>query len=708
MIEPTPELLSSLPKDGGPDYNRLIFEKSPYLLQHAANPVDWYPWSEEAFQQAADADKPVFLSIGYATCHWCHVMEKESFEDHQVAEMINQTFIPIKVDREERPDIDQIYMTVCQSVTGTGGWPLTVLLTPDRKPFFAGTYFPKVSRFGRTGMLDLIPKVAELWEGNREELLVSAEQITEHLRLSGGSEGGKLSRIVLDKAVDNLRARYDAVQGGFGTAPKFPSPHNLIFLLRSWSINRNPELLGMVEHTLKKMRLGGIYDQIGYGFHRYSTDAAWRLPHFEKMLYDQAMQVMAYTEAYQATGKGEYADTAREVLSYVLRDMRSPEGGFYSAEDADSEGEEGLFYTWMLDEFHEILGDEGGELFSSIFNFSQEGNFLDEASRELTGRNLLYLSQPLIRVAEDLGIEVDELRILWDKSRQLLFQIREERVHPLKDDKILTDWNGLMIAAFAKAGSVLEEPSYIQAAKEAADFILDTLREEDGSLLKRYRDGEAALPAHLDDYAFLVWGLIEIYQADFDPNYLRFALEINQRMIDLFWDDQRGGFYFSSGGREDLIHRMKDLYDGALPSGNSIAAMNLIRLGRLVLNPEFEDMVQRIGDSFASQIEQVPLGYTQYLSALHFAIGPSYEVVIAGDPEQESTQMMLNKLRKSYFPHQVVLLRPDQADDWLIENIPALDAQVQINGQATAYVCQNYQCSAPTTDPEKMVELLGG
>jgi uncharacterized protein YyaL (SSP411 family) len=456
------------------------------------------------------------------------------------------------------------------------------------------------------------------------------------------------------------------------------------------------------------MRLGGIYDQIGFGFHRYSTDAAWRLPHFEKMLYDQAMQVMAYLEAYQATGKDEYAETAREVLSYVLRDMHSPEGGFYSAEDADSEGEEGLFYTWLPDEFYEILGDEGGELFNSIFNFEPGGNFIDEATRELTGRNLLYLSQPLERIAEDLGIEEDELNLLWERSRQLLFQVREGRVHPLKDDKVLTDWNGLMIAALAKAGGVLEESSYIQAAKDAADFILDELRDDSGSLLKRFRDGEAALPAHLDDYAFLVWGLIEIYQADFDPEYLRYALEINQQMIDKFWDDQRGGFYFSVGGRSDLIHRAKELYDGALPSGNSIAALNLIRLARLILKPDFEDMVQRIGDSFAAQIEQVPLGYTQYLSALLFAVGPSYEVVIAGDPEQESTQIMLKKLRQGYHPHQVVLLRPDAIDDWLLKTIPALDGQVQLNGKATAYVCQDYQCSAPTTDPEKMIELLGG
>lgn len=706
MIELTPELLKSLPADGGPEYNRLIFEKSPYLLQHAANPVDWHPWGEAAFKKASDEDKPVFLSIGYATCHWCHVMEKESFEDPQVAELINQTFIPIKVDREERPDVDQIYMTVCQSITGTGGWPLTVFLTSEKKPFFAGTYFPKESRSGRTGMLELVPKVAELWESSRDELYQSADQITDHLQNSSGEQTGKLTKTIINKAVEGLRGRYDSVQGGFGTAPKFPSPHNLIFLLRCWSVEKKPELLEIVEKTLQKMRLGGIFDQIGFGFHRYSTDAAWRLPHFEKMLYDQAMLAMAYTEAFQATGKEEYAQTVREIMTYVIRDMTSPEGGFYSAEDADSEGEEGLFYTWVEGQFSEVLGEKGGELFSSIFNFREEGNFLDEATRELTGRNLLYLAQHLSDLAGELGLAEEDLEVLWEKARQLLFQVREERVHPLKDDKILTDWNGLMIAAFAKAGAVLGEPEYLQAAKQAAAFILEVLRDQQGQLLKRYRDGEAALPAHLDDYAFLVWGLIEIYQGDFDPEYLRAALEITEKMIDLFWDEEAGGFFFTIDNQTDLIHRAKELYDGALPSGNSIAALNLIRLARLTSNSEYEKMTHQIGDSFFSQVEHIPIGYTQYLSALLFAYGPSYEVIIAGETDQASTQTMLKELRKGYQPHKVVLLREEKVESWLVDAVPVLESQLPIDGKTTAYVCRDFQCSAPTTEPEEMIDLL--
>ncbi len=707
MIDPSPELLQSLPEDGGSKFNRLIFEKSPYLLQHAANPVNWYPWGGEAFQHAAADEKPIFLSIGYATCHWCHVMEKESFEDPQIADLINQAFIPIKVDREERPDIDQIYMSVCQSLTGSGGWPLTVLLTPDKKPFFAGTYFPKESRSGRAGLMDLIPKVAELWEGNREELLQSAEQITRHLQESGQLRSGRLTQNVIERAVEMLKNRSDAVQGGFGTAPKFPSPHNLIFLLRYGALTQDPEPLEIVERTLQKMRLGGIFDQIGFGFHRYSTDAAWRLPHFEKMLYDQAMQVLAYTEAYQATRKEQYQETVREVLAYVLRDMTSPDGGFYSAEDADSEGEEGLFYTWEEDQFRDILGREGGELFGSIFNFRPEGNFLDEATRQLTGRNLIYLPKELEEIAADLGLSASDLKELWEKSRQLLFDVRELRPHPLKDDKILTDWNGLMIAALAKAGGVLQEEVYIQAAKKAADFILGTLRNENGQLIKRYRAGEAALPAHLDDYAFLAWGLIEIYQADFDPGYFRAALEITEKMIDLFWDQDSGGFYFTVEGQADLIHRAKELYDGALPSGNSVAAMNLIRLARLVANPEYEKMAHQIGDSFYAQVEQIPLGYTHYLNALSFAYGPSHEVVIAGDPDHRSTQDMLEKLRKSYHPQSVTLLRPAALDEWTRHTLPVLESQVPIDGKATAYVCQNFQCSSPTTDPDEMIMLLG-
>jgi len=695
----------SLPAYGGPDYNKLVFEKSPYLLQHAANPVNWYPWGDEAFLEAKKQDKPVFLSIGYATCHWCHVMEKESFEDQEVADLINESFIPIKVDREERPDIDQIYMAVCQAVTGTGGWPLTVLLTPDKKPFFAGTYFPKHGRYGRAGMLELIPQVSNLWQVNRGELLLSADKITDHLQNSNKSQSGQLDQSAARTAYQQLSARFDAIEGGFNPAPKFPSPHNLIFLLRYWYQSKEPQALEMVEKTLQKMRLGGIFDQIGYGYHRYSTDASWRLPHFEKMLYDQAMLVLAYAEAFQATGKEQYALVMREILTYVLRDMTSPEGGFYSAEDADSEGEEGLFYLWTKSEFREYLGKDGADLLVSLFNMTDEGNFEDEATKLATGRNLLYLQEPLSELAIKMGMPEKDLLKLWEASRQLLFDVREERIHPLKDDKILTDWNGLMIAAFAVAGRVLNEPSYISTAKRAANFVWETLRDENGLLMKRFRDSEAGLPAHLDDYAFLVWGMLEIHQADFETEYLKRALDLNQVMLETFWDHDGGGLFFTAADQNDLIHRNREIYDGAIPSGNSVAAMNLIRLARLTSNPELEDMAFQIGKSFAGQINMVPQGHTQFLSAMLFANGPGFEVVISGEYEADDTRIMLDLLRRHYSPNKVLLLRPEEDKD-LIELIPALKYQESLNGKATAYVCQDFQCSAPTTEPNEMLGLL--
>lgn len=694
-----------LPEDGGPDFNRLVFEKSPYLLQHAANPVNWYPWGEDAFLAAKQQDKPIFLSIGYATCHWCHVMEKESFEDQEVAQLINESFIPIKVDREERPDIDQIYMAVCQAVTGTGGWPLTVLLTPDKKPFFAGTYFPKEGRYGRVGLMQLIPQASGLWNEKRGELLESAEKISDHLQISNLSQSGDLDESIIHTAYQQLSARFDPVGGGFNPAPKFPSPHNLIFLLRYWYQNRDPDALEMVEKTLQKMRLGGIFDHVGFGFHRYSTDAAWRLPHFEKMLYDQALLALVYAEAFQATGNGDYAQVTHEILTYVLRDMTSPDGGFYSAEDADSEGEEGLFYLWTKNEIVDYLGIEGADLLVPIFNMTDEGNFEDEATKLQTGRNLLYLTDALPHLAKEIGIPDDDLLKLWDSSRQLLFDIRDKRIHPLKDDKILTDWNGLMIAALAVAGTVLNEPTYLAAAKKAADFIWSTLRDENGLLFKRFRDGEAGLPAHLDDYAFLIWGMLEIHQADFDTEYLDRALKLNQFMLETFWDHGEGGLFFTAASQVDLIHRNKEIYDGAIPSGNSVAAMNLIRLARLTSNPDFEEKAFQIGRSFAGQINRIPQGHTHFLSALMFAYGPAYEVIVSGNQNTDDASEMLNELRTHYSPNKVLLFRTG-SDQRLFELIPAMKDQIALDGKATAYVCQDFKCNAPTTDLHEMIGLL--
>ncbi len=688
-------------------FNRLVFEKSPYLLQHARNPVNWYPWGDLAFEKAKELDLPVFLSIGYSTCHWCHVMEKESFEDDTVAALMNDNFISIKVDREERPDIDQIYMAVCQAVTGQGGWPLTVILTPEKQPFFAGTYFPRESRFGRTGMTDLIPKIREIWSTKREELEDSAAQITNHIRLAG-SKPGQLSRDLPQLAFEQLNARFDPLHGGFGSSPKFPSAHNLIFLLRYWHQTGEFKALEMVEKTLLQMQLGGIYDQVGYGFHRYSTDEAWLLPHFEKMLYDQALLIMAYLEAFQATGKELYAKIAREVISYILRDMTAPEGGFFSAEDADSEGEEGLFYQWSKAEFMEIVGEMDGDLFVEIFNLKDEGNYYDESEKSKTGRNIPYLKKPFADLAEIYDIDKNQLEESWTNIRQTLFIAREDRIHPLKDDKILTDWNGLMIAALAKAAAVLDEPGYLSAAKKAADFIWDKLRDDQGKLIKRFRDGVAGQPSHLDDYAFMVWGLIEVYQADFDPEYLQKAVVLNELMIKEYWDDQLGGLFLSGIEQTDLIVRSKEIYDGAVPSGNSVSVNNFLRLARLTQDQDLEKKAHLIGEVFAEQVNPVPQGFTHLLTGLIFSEGPSYEVVVSGNINGDDTQQMLKVLQQGYHPNIITHLRPsDQPESAIYQLASFLQEQPAIDGKATAYVCQDFTCKSPTTNITEMIQYLG-
>ena len=553
--------LAKLPPDGGSDYNRLVFEKSPYLLQHAKNPVDWYAWEEEAFRRAEMEDKPIFLSIGYATCHWCHVMAHESFEDVEVARLLNEAFVCIKVDREERPDIDQIYMSVCQVMTQRGGWPLTIIMAPNKSPFFAATYIPKFGRYHMIGMMDLIPRISELWKGEREKLLENGDHIVSFLKQASLEVSGEdLDESVLDRAYEELKVRFDEVHGGFGSAPKFPTPHNLVFLLRYYQRSNEHFALEMVERTLQEMRLGGMFDHVGFGFHRYSTDSKWFLPHFEKMLYDQALLAQAYVTAFQITEKKEYRQTANEIFTYVLRDMVSPEGGFYSAEDADSEGEEGLFYLWRPEEFEEILGEDA-ELFCKLFDVESGGNYAEEASGKGTGLSILHLRKSFAEWTKECEISECELKESWEKARQKLFAFRKKRIHPLKDDKILTDWNGLMIAALAKASYVLENPLYLEKAEKAADFIWERLRDEKGDLLKRYRLGESGLSAHLDDYAFLTWGFLELYEASFEIKHLERALEVNEKMLNKFWDQENGGFFFSADS-PDLLVRNKQIYDG--------------------------------------------------------------------------------------------------------------------------------------------------
>ena len=694
--------------DGEKRPNRLIHEKSPYLLQHAHNPVDWYPWGEEAFEKAHKENKPIFLSIGYSTCHWCHVMERESFEDPEVARLMNEVFVSIKVDREERPDIDGLYMTVCQMMTGSGGWPLTIIMTPDKKPFFAGTYIPKESQFGRIGMVELIPRISKLWEQQRDEVLSSAERVTSLLKqVPVVARGKEFDEEILGTAYQQLSRRFDEEYGGFGSAPKFPTPHNHLFLLRYWQRSGDENALRMVEKTLQAMRLGGIYDHVGFGFHRYSTDANWLVPHFEKMLYDQALLAMAYTEAYQATGKGEYEQTAREIFTYVLRDMTAPEGGFYSAEDADVEGEEGKFYVWTEEEIRMVLPADEAELAISIFGVETGGNFAEEATGRTAAKNILFLKKPLSETARELDIAEADLRRRVESARQKLLAARDERVRPHKDDKVLTDWNGLMIAALAKGARAFDEPKYAEAATRAARFILTKLRDSNGRLSHRYRDGEVAVPGFLDDYAFLIWGLIELYETAFDVAYLRTALELDSELLGHFWDQENGGFYFTADDAEDLLVRKKEIYDGAVPSGNSVAMLNLLRLGRMTANPELEKRAVQIGRAFSSSVVQSPAAYTQLMVAVDFGLGPSYEVVIVGDAQADDTKAMLKALRNRFVPNKVVLFRPSKMELPEISRLAEFTLyQKTVEDKATAYVCLNYSCKRPTTDVGEMLRLL--
>ncbi len=678
--------------------NRLIHEKSPYLQQHAYNPVDWYPWGEEAFQKATKENKPVFLSIGYSTCHWCHVMEYESFEDEEVAKILNENFVSIKVDREERPDLDNIYMAVCQAMTGSGGWPLNIFLTPERKPFFAGTYFPKTERYGNPGLVAILKQITNLWKTNKESVIASSEQVTNVLQsMTVITPGEILAQGALKHAYEQLRDTFDIIYGGFGTSPKFPTPHNYTFLLRWWKRSNDPMSLEMVEKTLERMGRGGMYDQLGGGFHRYSTDEYWLVPHFEKMLYDQALIAMAYTEAYQATGKPYYAEITKGIFTYVLRDMTSSDGGFYSAEDADSEGVEGKFYVWTPDEIIKILGEKAGKIFCDYYDVSREGNFEE--------KNILHADKPFDAFARLEGIKPEELRGLLRTAGEKLFAVRKKRVHPHKDDKILTSWNGLMIAAFAKGAQAFHEPAYAQAAMRATDFILNTLRQKDGTLLRRHRSGEAAIPGYLDDYAYFVWGLIDLYEATFETKYLKTAGELNEQMIENFWDEKAGGFFFSGKKNERLIAQTKEIYDGATPSGNSVALFNILRLGRMTGNLDLGKTAEQLIKTFGETINKYPSGYTHFMCAVDFALGPTKEIVIAGEPEQWDTKQILREIGKRFLPRKVLLLHSPK--DKSLEEIAAfVKEQKPIEGKATAYICENYACKSPTNDIKKMIQLL--
>lgn len=683
--------------------NRLIKEKSPYLKQHAYNPVDWYPWCKEAFEKAKKENKPIFLSIGYSTCHWCHVMEKESFEDEEIAEILNKYFVSIKVDREERPDIDAFYMGVCQAMTGSGGWPLTIIMTPDKEPFFAGTYIPKESFFGRAGLREILLTVKELWEKDREKVLNTAKHLVKALQEAEKEKAeAPLKEEVIHRAFAELHSSYDEHFGGFGNAPKFPVPHNLMFLGRYYFRYNREQALSMLEKTLTSMRMGGIYDHVGFGFHRYSTDKEWILPHFEKMLYDQALLLIVYTEGYQLTAKELFKQTAEEIVEFLKRDMLSPEGAFYSAWDADSEGEEGKFYTWTVEELKEILTEEEFELTKKIFNIKGDGNFLEEATRRKTGRNILYIGKTYEELAKDLGISISELKSFIEKVRLKLFNAREKRVKPLRDEKVLTDWNGLVICGLAYSGRVLGKKEWISIAQKCADFILNKLKDKNGILLHRYMEGEAKHYGFLEDYAYLIWGLIELYKANLNGVYLQKAIELQEQQLEFFWDKENGGFFQTPSFFTEVPIRKKEVHDGAIPSGNAVSAYNLIRLGRMIGNGEFEQYGYKTLQVFSWEISNFPSAHTFSLIALDLVLNGSKELVIV--PVGENWLEPKEYLDRLYIPDLMILKK-----DSVTERFSKFINQMKVeNNKDTYYLCSNYVCEEPITDINVLNEKLKG
>jgi hypothetical protein len=682
--------------------NRLAGEKSPYLLQHAENPVEWYPWGEEAFLRASLEDKPIFLSIGYSTCHWCHVMEHESFEDEEVADLLNRSFVAIKVDREERPDIDHVYMAVCQATTGAGGWPLSIFMGPDRKPFFAGTYIPKRSRMGMPGLMEIAGTISELWTNERDNLGRISEEITRVIEPKKPAASDRLPGPDLPRIARSELARsFDPVWGGFGRPPKFPNPHSLTFLTR-WH-KRHPEsnAFEMVEKTLLSMRCGGIFDQIGFGFHRYSVDEKWLVPHFEKMLYDQALLALAYTEAFLATRDERYAKVVREIFEYVSREMQSTEGGFYCAQDADSDGKEGIFFTWTPAQVADVLGKDAGGIFCRAYGISDHGNFED-------GLSIPYIPRSFDTLADALGMSLPELEELLEDGRKKLFQVRERRVHPSKDDKILVAWNGLMTAALARGAQALGERSYAQAAVGAVNFILRKLQTETGRLYRRYRQGEIAGPGYADDYAFLIWGLLELYETVFDVTYLSEAVRLQEDMSRIFGDPD-GGFYYTGTDGEKMIARERVIYDGALPSSNSVAAMNLLRLGRMTGNPDFEKQADLLMRSFAGQAAALPSAYTHFMQALDFAIGPTREILIAGDFSSPLTRQMIETVHRVYSPNRVLMLKESGKQGEDLSTIAPFTRRI-ISGEngPVAYLCENFSCRNPVGSASELESVLTG
>lgn len=673
--------------------NRLINEKSPYLLQHAYNPVNWFAWSEEAFEKARAEGKPVFLSIGYSTCHWCHVMERESFEDDEVAKELNDNYISIKVDKEERPDIDHIYMSFCQATTGAGGWPLSVFLNADKKPFYVGTYFPKRAKYGKAGFLDILEAIAEKWRDDPDGVDAAADSMTRMLNgLEATGETQAIRRQVTEIAYAYFLKSFDRRYGGFGNAPKFPTPHNLLFLLRDYRLNNRDDALMMVEKTLTQMYKGGIFDHIGYGFSRYSTDETWLAPHFEKMLYDNALLLMAYTETYQVTKKPLYKEVAQKIIAYVQRELTANEGGFFCAEDADSEGVEGRFYVWSKPEIMAVIGEEDGAVYCAHYDITPSGNF--------EGVSIPNLIQTDIDAIESAPALKDTLARLSQK----LFAAREKRPHPYKDEKIRTSWNGLMIAALAMAGKVFGNPAYLDLAEQAMRFVETHLFRADGRLMSRYIHGDVEHLGFLEDYAYLLWGYTELYDATFNLAYLKSAVRLTEDVRRYFEDTKEGGFYLYGSDAEPLITRPKEVYDGALPSGNSVMAYVLLKLAKLTGDDAHEHLASGVFARFGGNINEAPMGYTMMLCAHLLSAYHTQEIVLAGSRDDPMLKQMVKSIRRRFLPFSLVLFNEEGGDLGSVN--PFAGGQTKVEGKTTAYVCEHFACQTPVTDLEAFNALL--
>jgi uncharacterized protein YyaL (SSP411 family) len=684
--------------------NFLAQETSPYLLQHRDNPVDWHPWGPEALALSKRGGKPIFLSIGYSACHWCHVMEHESFENPAIARLMNENFVCIKVDREERPDLDQIYMNAVQLLTGRGGWPMSVFLTPDLKPFYGGTYWPPTARMGMPGFDQVLLAVADAWKNRREQAIEHADELTKHLAGFTGdpARGGELSLSLIEAAGEALARSSDHHHGGFGGAPKFPHSMDLQVLLRLWKRNRRSMWLDIVTTTLDKMAAGGIYDHLGGGFHRYSVDERWLVPHFEKMLYDNALLASAYVEAYQATGNAEYARVSRETCDYVLRDMTDPAGGFYSTEDADSEGEEGKFYVWTPGEIEEVLSKEAAEIFCYVYDVTEPGNF--------EGHSILNLAKSIGTCATIKGRDPDKLRTELAASREKLLTVRGRRTRPGRDDKVLVAWNGLMIDALAKAAGALEEPRYLEAAEKAAAFILRDMRRADGRLLHTWRGGQARIDAYLDDYAALANAMVSLYEGTFEERYIDEAIGLVEIMLRHFSDSQAGGFFYTADDQEQLIARNKEIQDSSVPGGNALAATVLVRLGKLTGRSEYLESAEKTFRAAIALLDRAPTAAGQMLLALDMYLGPTPEIVLIGDSTNRDTASVLDQLRRKFIPNKVIALRPATAVSG--HRSAALDSLLAGKSsrdvQPTVFVCRNFSCQAPVNGVEAAIEQIRG